>query len=95
MPIYEYQCDACGHQLEMLQKIAEEPARDCPSCQTPHLRRLISAAGFRLKGSGWYETDFKRDKRRNVAGAEKAPGSDSGKAADSGSSAAGTETSTK
>ncbi len=68
MPIYEYQCQACGHHLEALQKISEEPLKDCPKCGQPQLSRLISAAGFRLKGGGWYETDFKQGKRRNVAG---------------------------
>jgi len=70
MPFYEYQCDACGHQLEALQKIAEAPLRKCPHCGKSKLRRLISPPVFRLKGSGWYETDFKSDKegKRNLAG---------------------------
>ena len=59
MPIYEYQCEACGHRLEILQKISEDPLSDCPECGRPSLRKLVSAAGFRLKGSGWYATDFK------------------------------------
>ena len=75
MPIYEYQCQACGHHLEVLQKINEDPLKDCPQCGQPQLSRLISAAGFRLKGGGWYETDFKQGKRRNVASEG---GSDSG-----------------
>ena len=75
MPIYEYQCQACGHHLEVLQKISEDPLKDCPKCGQPQLSRLISAAGFRLKGGGWYETDFKQGKRRNVAGES---GGDSG-----------------
>ncbi len=68
MPIYEYRCDACGHYMDALQKIADEPLRDCPSCGVSALRRLVSAPNFRLKGSGWYETDFKSDKetRRNL-----------------------------
>jgi len=60
MPIYEYQCQACGHHLEALQKISEEPLKDCPKCGQPQLSRLISAAGFRLKGGGWYETTSSR-----------------------------------
>ena len=68
MPIYEYRCDACGHYLDALQKIADAPLRDCPSCEESALRRLVSAPNFRLKGSGWYETDFKSEKetRRNL-----------------------------
>jgi putative FmdB family regulatory protein len=59
MPIYEYQCAECGHQLEALQKISDEPLRDCPKCQKQTLNKLVSAAGFQLKGSGWYVTDYK------------------------------------
>ncbi len=59
MPIYEYQCQACGHQLEIMQKISDEPLSICPKCQKPSLNKLISAAGFQLKGTGWYATDFK------------------------------------
>ena len=66
MPIYEYRCDACGHELEKLQRMSEEPLRDCPDCGQSELRRLVSAAGFRLKGGGWYETDFKQDSKRNL-----------------------------
>lgn len=67
MPIYEYECSACAHQLESLQKISDAPLVDCPQCGKPSLRKLISAAGFRLKGAGWYETDFKSgNKKKNV-----------------------------
>lgn len=66
MPIYEYRCQACGHEMELLQKIADEPLRDCPSCGEGQLRKLVSAVGFRLKGGGWYETDFKSGDKRNV-----------------------------
>ena len=59
MPIYAYQCEACGHELEVLQKISEEPLRDCPECGREALRKQVTAAAFRLKGTGWYETDFK------------------------------------
>jgi putative FmdB family regulatory protein len=67
MPIYEYRCQQCGHELEKLQRMTDAPLLDCPACEQPGLRRLISAAGFRLKGSGWYETDFKQGKKRNLA----------------------------
>ena len=87
MPFYEYRCDACDHEFEALQKINDEPLRHCPSCEEPDLRKLVSAAGFRLKGDGWYETDFKSGKKRNLA--EKSDASSSKKnpeAATSGSS---------
>ncbi len=67
MPIYEYQCSACEHKLEALQKISDEPLTECPQCGKPALKKLISAAGFRLKGGGWYETDFKSGSKRNLA----------------------------
>jgi len=70
MPIYEYECKACGHRLEAIQKISDEPLKDCPECQKPELKKLISAAGFRLKGGGWYETDFKSSKKKNLAQSE-------------------------
>ncbi|TAN47130.1 MAG: zinc ribbon domain-containing protein [Methylococcaceae bacterium] len=75
MPIYEYQCQACGHQLESLQKISDAPLKDCPACKQPRLIKKISAAGFRLKGGGWYETDFKSgsDKKKNLAGDGQTP----------------------
>lgn len=59
MPIYEYRCDACGHALEAIQKLSDAPLADCPACGKSALKKLISAAGFQLKGSGWYQTDFK------------------------------------
>ena len=59
MPIYEYRCDACGHQEEFLQKVGEPPLTQCPVCHKPTFSKLLSAAGFQLKGSGWYATDFK------------------------------------
>lgn len=82
MPIYEYQCQACGHRLESLQKLSEEPLKDCPACGQSTLNRLVSAAGFRLKGGGWYETDFKSGNKRNVAESTSASSTSSG---DSGS----------
>tara|TARA_Y100001934_G_C12212403_1_gene706748 strand:- start:372 stop:716 length:345 start_codon:yes stop_codon:yes gene_type:complete len=83
MPIYEYQCEACNHKLEKLQKISDEPLKICPECKAPSLRKLVSAAAFRLKGGGWYETDFKTGKKKNVSGGE---GSSSGSSSDSTSS---------
>ncbi len=68
MPIYEYRCQACGHELEKLQKMSDAPLVDCPACGKAALTKLVSAAGFRLKGGGWYETDFKKDGKRNLAG---------------------------
>ena len=69
MPIYEYQCQACGHVLDALQKYDDAPLKKCPDCGKPKLKRLLSAPMFLLKGSGWYETDFKSDKerRKNLA----------------------------
>ncbi|HAA46821.1 MAG: hypothetical protein XD36_0647 [Halomonas sp. 54_146] len=66
MPIYEYECKACGHRLEKLQKISADPLKDCPACQGDGLERLVSAAGFRLAGGGWYETDFKTGSKKNL-----------------------------
>jgi len=66
MPIYEYRCEACGHELEALQKLSDAPLVDCPECGKPELKKLLSAPGFRLKGGGWYETDFKKDGKKNL-----------------------------
>jgi len=74
MPIYEYRCDSCGHELEVLQKMSDAPLVACPECGEPALKKVLSAAGFRLKGSGWYETDFKRGNQRNVHDTAKAEG---------------------
>lgn len=82
MPIYEYQCQDCQHQLEALQKISDPPLLDCPQCGKPALKKKISAVGFRLKGGGWYETDFKTGSKKNIAG-------ESGKAAEGGKSDSG------
>ena len=82
MPIYEYRCEACGHTLDALQKISDEPLRDCPECSAAALKRLISAPSFRLKGSGWYETDFKSDKERKRNLADMAAGDAGGKSED-------------
>jgi putative FmdB family regulatory protein len=69
MPFYEYQCKSCGHELEAMQKVSDAPLKKCPHCGKSQLTRLMSAPVFRLKGGGWYETDFKGDKdnQRNLA----------------------------
>ena len=67
MPIYEYRCESCSHKLEKLQRMNDGKLVDCPECEQPALKRLVSASAFRLKGSGWYETDFKKDNKRNLA----------------------------
>jgi putative FmdB family regulatory protein len=67
MPIYEYLCSACAHTLDALQKLSEDPLVYCPQCGAAALKRQVSAPSFRLKGSGWYETDFKNDRRRNIS----------------------------
>lgn len=76
MPIYEYQCDACQHHLEAIQKLSDAPLETCPSCGKAALRKLVSAAAFQLKGTGWYATDF-RDKGKqesaNGSNANEAP----------------------
>ena len=59
MPIYEYRCAACGHQQEFLQKVSDAPLTECPKCKQPKLAKMVTAAGFQLKGSGWYATDFR------------------------------------
>jgi putative FmdB family regulatory protein len=66
MPIYEYQCEACGHVFDSLQKISEAPLTRCPDCGAEALKKLVSAPAFRLKGSGWYETDFKTGDKKNL-----------------------------
>ena len=73
MPIYEYRCESCGYEHEAIQKLSDPTLKDCPSCGKPALKKLISAAGFQLKGSGWYATDFKNggSKPSAAAGGEK------------------------
>lgn len=71
MPIYEYQCDGCGHQLEVMQSMKDAALVDCPECQESRLRKRVSAAGFRLKGSGWYVTDFRDGGRKKDASTPK------------------------
>ena len=83
MPIYEYRCEECGHELEALQKMSDAPLTVCPECGQSRLKKILSAAGFRLKGSGWYETDFKSGKKKNIHDSGK---SETKKSACSGSS---------
>jgi len=68
MPIYEYRCNACGHQEEHLQKVSEAPLTVCPVCGKPEYRKQLSAAGFQLKGTGWYATDFKGGSKKPADG---------------------------
>ena len=95
MPIYEYVCDNCGHYLEALQKLSDEPLVFCPECGDAALRKQVSAAAFRLKGTGWYETDFKNsDKKKPADNAEKEKKeskSSSGSSSDSGSGSGSSE----
>ncbi len=90
MPIYEYECDNCGHKKEAIQKVSDAPLTHCPECDQETLRKLVSAAGFRLSGTGWYETDFKdkKDQKKlhtpdskpaetTAASSEKSTGADS------------------
>jgi putative FmdB family regulatory protein len=67
MPFYEYVCEECGRATELLQRISDPPATECPHCHASRLVKQVSAAGFRLKGGGWYETDFKSGGKRNLA----------------------------
>ena len=78
MPIYDYECKNCGHVFDVLQKMSDDPLTECPECGKPDLRKLLSAPNFHLKGGGWYETDFKTDKKRSAA----EDGDGSSKAAD-------------
>jgi len=83
MPIYEYECGACGHRFEKLQKMSDGPLSECPDCHESALKKLVSAAAFRLKGSGWYETDFKNSgKKPKTEPAEKSESKPTDKKAD-------------
>lgn len=92
MPIYEYACQACGHDFEALQKLSDGPLTECPQCGKQDLKKMVSAAGFRLKGAGWYETDFKKggDKKKNLVG-----GSESGESKPAEKTETKTETKTE
>ena len=81
MPIYAYKCDSCGHAKDVLQKISDEPLSVCPQCGAASFTKQVTAAGFQLKGSGWYATDFKGGAAPSVPAADKAPGSAGGDAA--------------
>ena len=70
MPIYDYKCSDCEHQIEVIQKISDKPRVTCPKCNKKTLKKLISAPSFRLKGGGWYETDFKTGKKKNISSNE-------------------------
>jgi putative FmdB family regulatory protein len=80
MPIYEYACKNCDHTLDALQKMSDDPLVECPECGKAELKRLISAPRFRLKGQGWYETDFKKDNQRNVHKSDSEPAKTTAKA---------------
>ncbi|MFA5630703.1 MAG: FmdB family zinc ribbon protein [Porticoccaceae bacterium] len=88
MPIYAYQCQACGQEIEAIQKISDAPLTECASCKGA-LKKMLTAPAFRLSGSGWYETDFKKDNRKNLAGDQpSASSSDSSGGCGSGACAA-------
>ena len=70
MPIYEYQCQSCGNEVEVLQKMSDAPLTDCVVCGKPTMKKMVSAAAFRLSGSGWYETDFKSGNKKNLSSKE-------------------------
>ncbi len=89
MPIYEYRCDACGHEMEVMQKMADDPLTECPECNEQALKKLVSAAGFRLSGSGWYETDFKSGNKKNLADSGKSESASSSSGGGCGSGACG------
>tara|TARA_E500000075_G_C6975657_1_gene313393 strand:+ start:1211 stop:1525 length:315 start_codon:yes stop_codon:yes gene_type:complete len=92
MPIYEYRCSSCGYEHEALQKITADPLVDCPKCGSPSLVKMVSAAGFQLKGAGWYATDFK-DNKQPDKGKEASKGGDDAKASSNASDSNGsTET---
>ncbi len=95
MPFYEYQCGACGHRLEALQKISDEPLVYCPECNDPALKKQISAAAFRLKGTGWYETDFKGGKKEEKASTDQPKTESTGDGATSSTPAAKPDSTSK
>lgn len=87
MPIYEYRCGECGHQKEFLQRLSDAPLTDCPECGKPALSKLVTAAGFQLKGTGWYATDFKSNGTKPATKADKADKADKAKINKDGSGA--------
>ena len=84
MPIYEYQCQSCHEGMEALQKLSDAPLLECPSCGEPALKKKVSAAAFRLKGGGWYETDFKTGNKKNLVGGSDDGGGNAGAGAGAG-----------
>lgn len=92
MPIYEYRCSSCGHQQDFLQKLSEPPLTDCPECKKSTFSKQVTAAGFQLKGTGWYATDFKNKgggsskPASSDSTSSSSPSSDSGSSSDSGKS---------
>ena len=70
MPIYDYKCSKCEHEIEVIQKINDKPKEVCPKCNKKGLKKQVSAPSFRLKGGGWYETDFKTGKKKNIASSD-------------------------
>ena len=82
MPIYAYKCESCGHTKDVLQKMSDALLVDCPACGAPAFKKQLTAAGFQLKGSGWYVTDFRDAKSDGKGGADKAKDGDKGKGKD-------------
>ncbi len=102
MPIYEYECSACRHRTEAMQALSDVPLSECPECRQASLRRLVSAAGFRLKGTGWYATDFRgvkpAEKAATEAGGKGKTGDEKkvgGEQSDSGATASGSTSESK
>ena len=95
MPIYEYECNACGERHEFIQKFSDSPKRKCPACGKQRLRKLISAAAFHLKGDGWYVTDFRDKNKKKPDGDGKAAAKGDDKAASKSTDAAGSKSETK
>ena len=93
MPIYEYRCDGCSHELEAMQKFSDATLTDCPSCGKPLLRKLISAAGFQLKGSGWYATDFKGGSKKPEKPSQEKPSEEKSSSSSSSSDTASSSSS--
>lgn len=95
MPIYEYACGACGHRFENMQGVNDPPPAKCPACSKRRVKRLVSAPAFRLKGSGWYESDFKTGKKRNMHDGSEAGGSGASSATDTASTSSSSPTDAK
>ncbi len=95
MPIYEYQCTDCGHTLEKLQKINDDPLKLCPACQKQTLQKLVSAAGFQLKGTGWYVTDFRDNNKPKPTTETKTDGTEKSAVATESKSESATKAETK